>query len=90
MREPLPCSTIAAIFQSWFSRIVRVADLQLLGARFPVVDDHVVGAFHVVAVEKDEATRHRMKRVPIDAIDRFNAAGRIELQQRRGDRLHIL
>ena len=81
MREPLPCSTIGRDFPIVIEQIVGVADFQFFRARFPIVDEHVVGAFHVVALEENEAARHGAKRIFVDAVDRFDAAGRIELQQ---------
>ncbi len=62
-------------------KIVSVADFQMLGASRPIVDQHIVGSFHVVAGEKHKAASDVAEGIAVDAVDNFHAAGGVELQQ---------
>ena len=68
---------------------VGIADLDVFCFRLPVVDKHVVRAFHIVALEKRKSPGHRTKAFRIDAINYFHTAGGIELEQRWRSSLHV-
>src|ERR1700687_2228259 len=61
----------------------------MLGFGCPVVDQQIVRAFHVVTLQEDEAPGYGAKTFGVDAVNHFDAAGGVELQERGSNGLHI-
>src|ERR1700730_18033100 len=57
----------------------RFAHFYVLGSRLPIINEHVIPAFHIVPLEKYESTGDRGKAFRFDAVDDVDASGGIEL-----------
>src|SRR4029077_15538129 len=60
---------------------IRVAHFYVFGFGLPVIDEDVVGIFEVAALEEGEAARDGAETVWVDAVNHFDAAAGIELQE---------
>ena len=69
--------------------IVGVADLQVFGFGRPVIDQQVVGAFHVVTRKEDKSAGNSAETVLVNAPNGFHGPTRVELKQRGRNISHV-